>query len=44
MHAFYQDPFFNEMSDWKIEKAVLLTDLNDASYRAVAAPVEYRRW
>jgi hypothetical protein len=31
-------------AEWKIEKAVLLTDLNDARFEAVEAPDEYKIW
>jgi hypothetical protein len=31
-------------SDWNIEKAVLLVDLNDARFEAVEAPDEYKSW
>jgi hypothetical protein len=31
-------------SEWNVEKAVLLTDLNDAHFEAVEAPDEYKCW
>jgi len=31
-------------SEWNVEKAVLLTDLNDACFEAVEAPDEYKSW